>query len=110
MDLLFQFFKHFKNGGVHKATIYRWLEKIEKDGNCGRKPGSGRPGLSKVTKDKIKRMVNNKVLSDFLLSPSILNDPECHLTSFFAPPHFHDFFLQNKKFQKIGTFAFFTIS
>ena len=79
MDLLFQFFKHFKNGGggVHKATIYRWLEKIEKDGNCGRKPGSGRPGLSKVTKDKIKRMVNNKVLSDFLLSPSILNGSFC---------------------------------
>ena len=23
-------FKNFKNGGVHKATIYRWLEKIEK--------------------------------------------------------------------------------
>ena len=21
-------FKNFKNGGVHKATIYRWLEKI----------------------------------------------------------------------------------
>ena len=31
-------FKHFKNGGVHKATIYRWLEKIEKNGNCDRKP------------------------------------------------------------------------
>ena len=24
-------FKNFKNGGVQKSTIYRWLEKIEKE-------------------------------------------------------------------------------
>ena len=32
-------FKNFKNGRVHKATIYRWLEKIEKTGDCDRKLG-----------------------------------------------------------------------
>ena len=31
-------YKNFKKGGVHKATIYRWLEKFEKTGNCERKP------------------------------------------------------------------------
>ena len=36
--------KHFKNGGVHLAIIYRWLEKFEKTGNCDRKPGSGTKG------------------------------------------------------------------
>ena len=23
-------FKHFRNAGVHRATVYRWIEKIEK--------------------------------------------------------------------------------
>ena len=27
-------YKKVKKGGVHKATIYRWLEKFEKTGNC----------------------------------------------------------------------------
>ena len=35
-------FKQFKKFGVHKATIYRWLKKIEQNGNCDRKSGSGR--------------------------------------------------------------------
>ena len=26
-------FKQFKKFGVHKATIYRWLKKIEQNGN-----------------------------------------------------------------------------
>ena len=30
-----------KKFGVHKATIYRWLKKIEQNGNCDRKSGSG---------------------------------------------------------------------
>ena len=34
-------FKQFKKFGVHKATIYRWLKKIEQNGNCDRKSGSG---------------------------------------------------------------------
>ena len=25
--------KHFKKGGVHKTTLYRWLEKIDKTGS-----------------------------------------------------------------------------
>ena len=33
-------FKQFKKFGVHKATIYRWLKKIEQNGNCDRKSGS----------------------------------------------------------------------
>ena len=32
-------FKQFKKFGVHKATIYRWLKKIEQNGNCDRKSG-----------------------------------------------------------------------
>ena len=28
--------KYFKKGGVDRATIYRWLEKFEKTGNCNR--------------------------------------------------------------------------
>ncbi len=34
-------FKNFKKFDVHKATIYRWLKKIEQNGNCDRKSGSG---------------------------------------------------------------------
>ena len=34
-------FKNFKKFGIHKATIYRWMKKIEENGNCDRKPGSG---------------------------------------------------------------------
>ena len=34
-------FKQFKKFGVHKATIYRQLKKIEQNGNCDRKSGSG---------------------------------------------------------------------
>ena len=26
--------KNFNNCGLHKATVYRWLEKFEKNGNC----------------------------------------------------------------------------
>ena len=26
-------FKHFRNAGVHRATVYRWIEKIEKSVN-----------------------------------------------------------------------------
>ena len=33
--------KNFKKFSVHKATIYRWMKKIEENGNCDRKPGSG---------------------------------------------------------------------
>ena len=34
-------FKQFKKFGIHKATIYRWLKKIEQNGNCDQKTGSG---------------------------------------------------------------------
>ena len=34
-------FKNFKKFSVHKATFYRWMKKIEGDGNCDRKKGSG---------------------------------------------------------------------
>ena len=30
-------FKHFKNGGVDKTTIYRWLKKFDETGNLDRK-------------------------------------------------------------------------
>ena len=30
-------FKQFKKFGIHKATIYRWLKKIEQNGYCDRK-------------------------------------------------------------------------
>ena len=33
--------EYFKKFGIHKATIYRWMKKIEENGNCDRKPGSG---------------------------------------------------------------------
>ena len=31
--------KNFKNGGIPKPTMYKWLAKIEKTGNCDRKAG-----------------------------------------------------------------------
>ena len=34
-------FKHFRNAGVHRATVYRWIEKIEKNGNLDWKPNGG---------------------------------------------------------------------
>ena len=41
---------------VHRATVYRWIEKYEKKGHCERKrkPGSGRP--TKLTKSQIKKL------------------------------------------------------
>ena len=33
--------EYFKKFGIHKATIYRWMKKIEENGNCDQKPGSG---------------------------------------------------------------------
>ena len=29
--------KHFKKGGANRATIYRWLDRFEKTGDCDRK-------------------------------------------------------------------------
>ena len=55
--------KHFKKGGVHKTTLYRWLEKIDKTGSVKRKPGSGTGKsnvVSKAVQRKLKKMVNNK--------------------------------------------------
>ena len=56
-------FKNFKKFGIHKATIYRWMKKIEENGNCDRKKGSGGGNrkVSNAMKKKIKKMVNNKV-------------------------------------------------
>ena len=53
-------FKHFKNGGVHKATIYRWIEKIEKTGNLVRKPGTG------FANRKVTKQIKNKILTSLL--------------------------------------------
>ena len=35
-------FTAYKNGGVNKATIYCWLERVDADGEIHRKSGSGR--------------------------------------------------------------------
>ena len=56
-------FKHFKKGGVHRTTIYKWLGKVEATGKIERKPGSGTgksTALTEATKKKIKRLVNNR--------------------------------------------------
>ena len=52
-------FKQFKKFGVHKATIYRWLKKIEQNGNCDRKSGSRTGKLMDLTVST-KKLVNNK--------------------------------------------------
>ena len=41
--------KQFKKFGDHKTTIYRWLKKIEQNGNCDRKSGSRTGKLTDLT-------------------------------------------------------------
>jgi len=53
--------------GVSRLTVYRWLERFEKDGVEGleRKPGSGRPRiLEELTEEELKAIVLRRA-SDF---------------------------------------------
>jgi transposase len=53
--------------GVSRLTIYRWLDRFERDGNDGleRKPGSGRPRkLEELTEEELKAIVLQRA-SDF---------------------------------------------
>ena len=46
--------------GVSRLTLYRWLERFERDGSAGleRQPGSGRPRkLAELTEAELKAIV-----------------------------------------------------
>ena len=43
-------FKKFKKFGIHKATIYRWLKKIEENGLKGRVHVANQNGLQSLMK------------------------------------------------------------
>ena len=55
-------FKQFKKFGVHKATIYKWLKKIEQNGNCDRKSGSGTGKLTDLTAQHFHKFFLTKSL------------------------------------------------
>ena len=48
--------KHFKNGDVGRATIYRWLDKFEKTGNCNRKKILSKKCLKNWNRKSITQM------------------------------------------------------
>ena len=72
-------FKQFKKFGVHKATIYRWLKKIEQNGNCDRKSGSGTGKDESIWQTKMgykafRKFEMNHFLTNFYVCNLILSE------------------------------------
>ena len=47
-------YKQYKKCGLGRATIFRWLDQIEKEGSVTHRPGQGRP--SKIGPTQTKRL------------------------------------------------------
>ena len=52
-------YKQYKKCGLGRATIFRWLDQIKKEGSVTHRPGQGRP--SKIgPRRRLKAAVNHK--------------------------------------------------